>query len=273
MTIRRWMNAMENGKTTGTRASGFESSWMNAMNVMQEHLTNHAQALLDPQEAWKLWTNTTLNIWHDAINMGGDPLGMTAGWVKVMENIRERAQAGQPLPVDPFELFQEWYDAMSKPWSRTVEKGIASEQFLALVSPGLENYSYLVKTLRLASEACFKVLRLPTTSDIARVAQMVVDLEEKVDAIEETIERGKERQLTQGTATMTRIADVEQRLNQIETKLERMLTLLEKVEARTSEGPATPPSRAATTRAAKKTQAKRESSGHSAKEHEQSEAM
>ena len=207
---------------------------MKAMNTVQERLTTHAQALLDPREAWNLWFETTLDIWRGAIDMGSDPLGLIAGWVKMMEKTQERIHTGQPLPVDPFEMFQEWYDATSKPWSRTVEDNIASERFLAFAKPGLENYSHLMRRFRQASESYFKMLQLPTLSDIARVAELIVDLEEKVDTIEETIEHTKEQQSTQGTATMASIADVEQRLNQVETRLERIVTLLEKVECFTA---------------------------------------
>ena len=74
------------------------------------------------------------------------------------------------------------------------------------------------------------MLRLPTLSDIAHVAELIVSLEEKVDDIEETIERVKE-QTTRGATRMAGITDMEQRLSQIETKLDRTLALLEEGEA------------------------------------------
>jgi polyhydroxyalkanoic acid synthase PhaR subunit len=230
---------MNNGKAARMDYSDFDGAWMKAMNAAQERLTNNAWGMLDPREAWNLWLETTLDIWRSAINMGCDPLGLIAGWVKVMEKVQERIHGGQPLSVDPFEMFQEWYDATSKPWSRAVEENIASERFLAFAEPGLENYSHLIRTFRRASEAYFKTLQLPTLSDIARVAELVVDLEEKVDTIEETVEQAKEQQSKQGTATMARIADVEQQLNQIQSRVERILALLEKIEVGIDKGPTT----------------------------------
>ena len=225
---------MNNGKTAKTArrdSSDFDGSRMKAMNRVQERFTNNAWKLLNPREAWNLWLEATLDIWRSAINMSCDPLGLIAGWVRVMEKAQERIYSGQPLSLDPFEMFREWYDVTSKPWSRTVEENLASEQFLAFAEPGLENYSYLIRTFRRASEAYFKTLQLPTLSDIARVAELVVDLEEKVDTIEDAIEQAKEQQAQQSTTTMEKIADMEQRLDQIGTRLERILTLLEKVEA------------------------------------------
>lgn len=247
---------MNNGKATRKSSSDFDSSRMKTMNTAQEHLTNNAWKLLDPREAWNLWLETTLDIWRGAISMSCDPLGLIAGWVKVMEEVQERIYSGHPLLVDPFEMFREWYDITSKPWSRTVEENLASEQFLAFAEPGLENYSYLIRTFRRASEAYFKTLQLPTLSDIARVAELVVGLEEKVDTIEDTIEQAKEQQAKQSTTTMAKIADVEKHLDQIQTGLKRILALLEKAEVGIDKGPATSLQRVAAsrTRSPKKTQ-------------------
>lgn len=227
---------MTNGKTAGMDSSDPGSSWMKTMNTVQERLINNAWGLLDPHEAWNLWLETTLNTWREVINMGYDPLGLMASWVKMMEKLQERIQAGQPLAIGPFEMFEAWYDAMSIPWSRAVEENIASERFLAFAKPGLENYSHLIGTFRRASEAYFKTLQLPTHSDIARMAELIVGLEEKVDNIEETIEQAKEQQSKQDAATMASIADVEQYLNQIQTRIENILTLLEKGDVRIGKG-------------------------------------
>lgn len=85
-------------------------------------------------------------------------------------------------------------------------------------NPFLESYSYLISALRDTSEAYASALHMPTLSDITRVAELVVNLEEKVDRIEDTIELMKE-QTPPDSATMAKITDLEQRLNQIESKL------------------------------------------------------
>ncbi|MBO0789823.1 MAG: hypothetical protein J2P36_02595 [Ktedonobacteraceae bacterium] len=239
ITLRMWTNTMKNSKTPGTDSADIDSSWMKAMNMAQERLTNNAQALLDPQGAWNLWLEMTLNIWRGAINTGADPFGLIAGWVKVMEKVLERIHAGQPLSVGPFEMFREWHDAVSKPWSRAVEENIASERFLAFAKPALENYSHLMRTFRQASESYFKVLQLPTLSDIARVAELIVDLEEKVDTTEEAIEQTKEQQSMQAIKIMERIENVEQHLNKMQSSLDRIIELLEMGEVGIGESPAT----------------------------------
>jgi hypothetical protein len=222
MTTSMWANAMQNDKTARMDSSSFDSFWIKTANTVLEHVKNNAQALLNPQEAWKLWFDTTMNIWRSAVNMGGDPLGMIAAWIKVMENVQEEVRSGASLSVDPLTLFCDWCNAMNKPWSRMVENIIPSERFFAFTGPFLESYSHLISAFRHASEAYVRALHMPTLSDITHVAELVVNLEEKVDTIGDTIERVKV-QATPNAAIMAKIMDLEQRLNQIEIKLDALI--------------------------------------------------
>jgi polyhydroxyalkanoic acid synthase PhaR subunit len=230
---RMWLNTThsDQNKNIGTKPSDIYSSWVRTTDTIQERMTKNTQALLDPREAWKLWLDTTMDIWRGAANTGGDPLGMIAGWVKVMENVQERGHSGEALPIDPFILFNEWYNTISKPWSRMAEDIIASEQFLEFTGPFLESHSNLISAFRRASEAYFKTLRLPTLSDVAHVAELIVGLEEKIDHIEDAIERVKV-QASSEAPTPAKTAELEQRLNQMESKLDRALALLEQIAAR-----------------------------------------
>jgi polyhydroxyalkanoic acid synthase PhaR subunit len=201
---------------------------------MQERMTKQAQALLDPREAWKLWLDTTMDIWRGAATSGGDPLGIIAGWIKVMETVQQKVRSGESLSIDPFFLFNEWYNTISKPWSRMAEDLIASEPLLEFTSPFLESHSNLISAFRRASEAYFKTLRLPTLSDIAHVAELIVSLEEKVDHIEDALE-SVQQQTASEAPTPAKRAELEQRLNQIESKLDRTLALLEQVATKSKE--------------------------------------
>lgn len=222
MASRMWAKAMENDKLPGMASSGDSNSWMNTMNMVRKRTKDEAQTLLDPQEAWKLWFEATVDIWRSVPNMGGDPLGVIAAWVEVMENVQEKIRADASLSIDPSTLLSDWCHTMNKLWSSMVKESISSEQHEAFTTPFLEGQSGLISALRHASEAYARALRMPTLSDITRVAELVVNLEEKVDSIGDTIERVKE-QTPLDTATMATITGLEQRLNQIESKLDTLV--------------------------------------------------
>ena len=234
MATRMWINTIQSNQGRGTEPSDFYRSWAKTTNTMQERMTKQTQALLNPLEAWNLWLDTTMDIWRGAATTGGDPLGIIAGWIKVMETVQEKVRSGESLSMDPFILFNEWYNTTSKPWSRIAEDLIASEPFLEFTGPFLESHSNLISAFRRASEAYFKTLRLPTLSDIAHVAELIVSLEEKVDHIEDGLESVKVQTSSDAPPT-AKTADLEQRLNQIESKLDRTLALLEQVTTKSKE--------------------------------------
>ena len=85
-----------------------------------------------------------------------------------------------------------------------------------------------------ANEEYFKNLQLPTRSDVARVAGLVVNLEEKVDKIEDTIENVEDERAQESPlvrATNEAIGGLQGRLGQVENKLDRLSTTLDKSKA------------------------------------------
>jgi polyhydroxyalkanoic acid synthase PhaR subunit len=224
ITSRAWTTAIYSGKES-----------------IQERMKTSTQAQFDFQSAWKLWLDTTMNIWHQAAHMGGDPLGLIAGWIKVMENMQEQMGTNGSAALDPFILFREWYNATSEQWSKVVEEAISSGQLLQFTGPFLESSSSLIGAFRHASEEYFKTLRLSTSSDIANLAELVVNLEAKIDDLEDTLDRVEEQATQTHTALETttiehatdeaKVTSLEQHLNQVEAKLDRMLALLEKADA------------------------------------------
>ena len=133
---------------------------------------------------------------------------MTARWLAMMEETRDRVLSRELLPSDIFTMFREWYEATSETWAQVVNDTIGTEQFIESASPFLESYATFYKSSRRANEEYFKNLQLPTRSDIARVAELIVNLEEKVDRIDDA------------SATSEQVEGLAKRLDAIEGKLE-----------------------------------------------------
>ncbi len=183
-TSRMWLSTIDSGKEATTDPSNFYQSWVKSVKSAQEQMKQNP-LVMGSSEMWKMWFSSTMEIWKQASATTGDPLGLTAGWLKLMEDAQNRFLAGEVLPSDPFTLFRQWYNATNEQWSKSIEQVIGSDQFLEATAPFTESYTSLVRAFRHASEAYFKQLQLPTLSDIARVAELVINLEEKVDKIED----------------------------------------------------------------------------------------
>lgn len=159
----------------------------------------------DPTEAWKRWVETS---W-----------GM---WVLLLEGSKE-------IPADPLTWFLQWYEATRETWAKTVEDVIGTEQFMQAASQFLESYTSAAGTLRRASETYFSSLQLATRADIARVAGLVVALEEKVDRFEDAFDDFAE--VSARAASHDADSTLEERLARLESKLDALAAQLGEIQA------------------------------------------
>jgi polyhydroxyalkanoic acid synthase PhaR subunit len=248
--LKGWSRAVSGNGNKPADPLSLYQTWLKGMADAQEQLIKSAG---DPQELWKRWFETATETWRKAAEVGGDPLGLMAQWAEMMEEARARLLAGVRLPSDPFSFFKQWYDTTSETWSTLVGNLIGTEKFMEVSSEFLKSYAGFYSTLRRANEEYFRNLQLPTRSDIARVAGLVINLEEKVDRIDsalEDFEDGAGSNLSRFPAVLQkletverleqRVESLEQRLDRVEGKLDAVLSTLEKLAAREPASPAKP---------------------------------
>ena len=183
-----WVSTLDGNKETFVDTYGLYRLWLETVGKAQEQVQANISGLMDTKEIWNTWFEATVGAWRKAAEMGGDPLGLTTQWLEMMEETRKRIMAGDVLPTDPFTFFQKWYEATSETWAKVVDDMLSSEKFIESASPFIEIYSNFVKTLHRANEEFFSNLQLPTRSDLARVAGLVVAMDEKVDKLEDAFE-------------------------------------------------------------------------------------
>lgn len=229
-----WASALDGNKDTFVDTYGLYRLWLETVGKAQEQLQANVSGMMNTKEIWNAWFEATVGAWRRAAEMGGDPLGLTTQWLEMMEETRKRIVAGAILPTDPFTFFQKWYEATSETWAKVVDDTLSSEKFIESASPFLEIYSNFVKTLHSANEEYFSNLQLPTRSDLARVASLVVAVDEKVDKVEDALENLEDKQSREAPLLRTAnkaIGDLDGRVGQVENKLDRLSTALEKNEA------------------------------------------
>jgi len=78
--------------------------------VLKEQLImaeeSKARGPMDPRDFWRQWYEATTGALAKAAELEGDPLGITAQWLKVMEENRAKILAGATTPADPYTFFQ-----------------------------------------------------------------------------------------------------------------------------------------------------------------------
>lgn len=183
-----WTNAVEGSKEVYGDPFGLYRSWSKSVGDAQNMLQDSPMGAMDIATIWQRWFEATIDIWRKAAQTASDPLGITNKWLGMMEEAQAKLQKGEVPYTEPFTFFRDWYNATNETWSKFVEEYIGSEQFMESSTPFLESYASFFKTFRRANEEFFKNLQLPTRSDIARVAELVIALEEKVDQLDDSLD-------------------------------------------------------------------------------------
>jgi polyhydroxyalkanoic acid synthase PhaR subunit len=255
-TSKAWSQSMDGSDKTSIDPFAFYRTWTKIVENAQEQVQDQLKAnssWMDPKEAWKRWLETTTDIWEKATGKGLDPLGLTTQWLEMMEDVRARLLAGANIPADPFTFMKQWYDATSETWATVVGDVIGTEKFMESASQFLESYASFYRTFRSANEEFFSNLQLPTRPDIARVAELVIGVEDKVEQIEDAIEDFEDNYirtvpgnlderlvqvekkldaLSFSMQELTAADNLEKRLDRVESKLDKLLAALEKIESK-----------------------------------------
>ena len=230
-----WADVLQGSRENYLDPYGLYRQWFEGMEALGKGMTVGANGVTngfsnvgagaDPNEVWRKWTDSALESWQKSSELSQEMLGMAPRWLEMLEQVRANLMSVESFPKDPLELTVQWYNATSGPLSELVQDVIEREEFLEPASRWLQNYASLYKVFRGRSEEALKNLQLPVRSDIARVAGLVVALEDKVDRLEEAFEDFEYGYAKPATAE--ELAGLEERLDRVEGKLDRLLSALE----------------------------------------------
>jgi polyhydroxyalkanoic acid synthase PhaR subunit len=230
-----WRQWMESGSRMWSAGDGqvdpfgLYSRWFDGMREMQERMIGAAPEPVagnpEVRDLWQRWFEMTQDSWRRSAEMGQSAMELLPRWVQMLDEARTNLLAGGVPPSDPLQLATQWYNATSGPFSDFVGDVIEREEFLEPSSRFLQSYASFYKVFRRNSEEYLKNLQLPVRSDITRIAGLVVNLEEKVDRIEEVLEDFEYGYAE--PATTESVKELEKRLDRVEGKLDRLLGALE----------------------------------------------
>ncbi len=94
-----------------------------------------------------------------------------------------------PAASDPFELWKQIYEANERAWNGALEQAMATPAFAESQGKFMEALLNGQQTLRHQMRAYQEALNVPTREDIARLGELIVGLEEKIDQLADRFER------------------------------------------------------------------------------------
>ena len=190
---------------------------------------------VEVQNLWNQWFEAAQESWQKSLAVGQEAVELTPRWISTLDQIRNNLLSAGGIPTDPLQLSTRLYNATSGPLSDFVGDLIEREDILDVSSQFLQSYASFYKVFRRNSEEYLKNLSIPVRSDITRVAELVLSLEDKIDRIEEAFEDFEDGQaaLAQDSSAQDggniegRIEGIEQRLGNVEGKIDQILAALE----------------------------------------------
>src|ERR687894_889658 len=232
-----WRQWMESGSRMWSETAqggqvdpyGAYRRWFEGMREMQERMIGASPEPVagnpGAYDLWQRWFELTTDSWQKSAEMGQNAMEILPRWMQMLDEARTNLVAGGAPPSDPLQLAAQWYNATSGPFSDFVGDVTEREEFLEPSSRFLQSYASFYKVFKRNSEDHLKNLQLPVRSDISRIAGLVVNLEEKVDRIEEVLEDFEYGYAEPATAES--VKNLENRLDRVEGKLDRLLAALE----------------------------------------------
>jgi polyhydroxyalkanoic acid synthase PhaR subunit len=95
-------------------------------------------------------------------------------------------------PSDPFELWRQIYETNERAWNAVLERTVNNPAFAESSGKILETFLSAQKTVRDNMRSYLEQINLPTREDIARLGELIVALEEKVDQLDDRLSRIEE---------------------------------------------------------------------------------
>jgi len=175
---------------------------------------------VEAQNLWRDWFDAVSASWQKVAVLGNEAVELTPRLVAMLDQMRHNFLVAEGVPTDPLQFATRWYNATSGPLTDFVGDLIEREEFLDVSSDLMHSYASFYKVFRRDSEEYLKALSIPVRSDVARVAGLVVALEDKIDRLEEAFE---DFEYTQAEpATEGSLEAVEERIGGVESVLERI---------------------------------------------------
>jgi exonuclease VII small subunit len=174
----------------------------------------------EAQNLWKQWFEAAAESWQKSLGLGQEAIELTPRWVAMWDQIRNNFLSAEGYPTDPLQFATRWYNATSGPLSDFVGDLIEREDILDASSKLMQHYASYYKVFRRNSEEYLKSLQIPVRSDITRVAELVVALEDKIDRVDEAFEDFEDGYATPATAES--VEAVEKRIGRLESALKRI---------------------------------------------------
>jgi pyruvate/2-oxoglutarate dehydrogenase complex dihydrolipoamide acyltransferase (E2) component len=229
--FKMWTDLLGGDKDAYVDPSGLYRQWMEGLRSVREKAEDAPAATANTYDLWQWWTEAATEAWRRSAEVGSLMTGLAPRWLEMAGELQKQMLEGGNLPKDPMDFYLRLYNATSGPLAEMATDVLENEPLLEDSRRLFILNAAFYNAFQRISEEYLSSLGLPTNSDVYRVAELVVGLDEKVDRIEETFEEFEYGYKEPATAEAVdelnkRLDEVEERLGQldrVERKLDQLL--------------------------------------------------
>ena len=122
---------------------------------------------------------------------------------------------------NPFEMWKDFYNQTSN----TIDENLKDESTSKVMGQVLEMNLLYKKLLNETTEHYFEQVNIPTRNDLASISSLIINLDSKVDDLEDLIEETNSKQSNQADLKRE-MTDVKNKVKSLDNKLNQILSLL-----------------------------------------------
>lgn len=97
---------------------------------------------------------------------------------------------------DPYSVWQDYYKTVEKFWGPSVNEKIGTEEFSEWMGKVLEGNLLFKQMTNKTTKQYLEQMNLPSREDLSNLSSLIVNLDTKVDDLEEKLEENLENQLS-----------------------------------------------------------------------------
>ena len=98
----------------------------------------------------------------------------------------------QKIPFEPFTMWKDMYEQTEKAWHDVIQDTLGKESFSEGLGQIQSNYLQYHEVISNLTDAYFKQTNIPTRDEVANVASLIINLEDKVDKMDDQLYENNE---------------------------------------------------------------------------------
>lgn len=134
----------------------------------------------------------------------------------------------QKIPFEPFTMWKDMYEHTEKAWHDVIQDTLGKESFsegLGQIQSSYLQYHEMISNL---TEGYFKQANIPTRDEIANVASLVINLENKIDQVDDQFYENSEAVTKEINQLKRTVGNLEKKFDKV---LEAIVALDKKIQS------------------------------------------